>query len=59
MTEPSPEKTALTDDDNIQFHLVVPDSGGMTEQEAYRFLARPVPPVPSSTQTTAPGEERS
>lgn len=44
-------KTAANDDDAVQFHLVVPDSGGMSPQDARAFLARPVPPVRSSTRS--------
>jgi hypothetical protein len=44
-------KTALNDDDAVQFKLVVPDSEGLSPQEARAFLARPVAPVRSSTRS--------
>lgn len=46
MTSPAPEgKTALTDDNAVQFHLVKPDPGGLTPEQARAFLARPIQPV--------------
>lgn len=54
MTQPedmTPGKTPLSDGDAVQFHLVIPDAGGMTPEEARAFLARPITPVRSSTRS--------
>lgn len=54
MTQPeevAPGKTPLSDGEAVQFHLVIPDAGGMTPAEALRFLDQPITPVGNSTQT--------
>lgn len=56
MTSPdqnSQGKTALTDDDAVQFHLVKKDDQGLTPEQARAFLARPIQPIDREDQTGA------
>lgn len=54
MTSPATEgKTALTDDNAVQFHLVKPDPEGLTREQARAFLARPVQPIDREDKTGA------
>lgn len=54
MTQPTGQgKTALTDDDAVQFHLVKPDKGGLTPEQARAFLAQPIKPVEREDKSSA------
>jgi len=54
MTSPNQQgKTALTDDDAVQFHLVKQDPEGLTPDQARAFLARPIQPIDREDKTGA------